>query len=150
TEYPFEYFFFEEDYNQQYQEEVRTSKVMGVFSFLSVLIASMGLLGLISFLVNERQKEVGIRKSYGASATQIAVLFGWHIVRLVLIAWVLAAPLAYFWAQNWLADFAFRIQMPYAIFLWIPLVVIFFSMLVVSLQTIKAAHQNPASILRYE
>ncbi len=150
TEYPFEYYFFEEDYNRQYQEEVRTSKVMGVFSFLSVLIAAMGLLGLISFLANERQKEVGIRKSYGASATQIALLFGWHIIRLVLIAWVLAAPLAYFWARDWLADFAFRIQMPYAIFVWIPLLVMVFSVLIVSWQTIKAAHQNPARILRYE
>jgi len=150
SDYPFEYFFFADDYNQQYIQEVRTSKVMGVFAFLSILIASMGLLGLISFLTNERQKEVGIRKSYGASAFQVVILFSWDIIRLVLVAWVLAIPIAYLWAERWLADFAFRIQMPYAIYFYIPLMVILFSLIVVAWQTIRAAHQNPARILRYE
>ncbi|MFO7939587.1 MAG: FtsX-like permease family protein [Bacteroidales bacterium] len=150
AEYPFEYFFFEDDYNQQYIQEVRTSKVMGVFAFLSVLIAAMGLLGLISFLTNERQKEVGIRKSYGASALQVVFLFSWHIIRLVIVAWILAVPLAYIWAQSWLSGFAFRIQMPYAIYLVIPLLVVVFSFVVVAWQTIRAARQNPARILRYE
>jgi len=150
ADYPFEYFFFKDDYDRQYVQEVRTSKVMGVFSFISILIAAMGLLGLISYLTNERQKEVGIRKSYGASALQITLLFGWQIVKHVLIAWVLAMPIAYFWAKGWLADFAYRITMPYIIFLWIPLLVILCSILIVGWQTLKAAHQNPARILRYE
>jgi putative ABC transport system permease protein len=150
SEYPFEYFFFSNDYNRLYHSEYRTQKILLVFSILSLLIASLGLLGLISFTTVERQKEIGIRKSFGSTTRSILLLLNREIVMLVLFSMLIAWPVAFYSMQRWLQDFAYRTEIDYLMFLVIPFVMLVLSLLIVSYQSFYAAGKNPASILRDE
>ena len=150
SEYPFEYFFFNNDYNRLYHSESRTQKILLVFFFFSLLIASLGLLGLISFTTIERQKEIGIRKSFGSTTRSILLLLNREIVMLVLFSMLIAWPLAFYSMRRWLQDFAYRTEIDYLMFLIIPFVMLVLSLVIVSYQSFYAAGRNPASILRYE
>ena len=146
----FSYTFMDEAFLEQYQEEERLGEVFTYISFLAIFIACLGLFGLAAFMTNQRRREISIRKTLGASTTGIVLLLSREFTRLVLIAIVLAIPLAYLATTDWLEDFAYRIRLGVGIFLIATLIAISIAFLTVSYQTIKAALVNPADNLRHE
>jgi putative ABC transport system permease protein len=147
---PFDFFFLDDAFNTLYEKEVRAGKMFGAFSALAVLIACLGLLGLTSFNVARRVREIGIRKVLGASITRLVLLLNKDFLRLVLIANVLAWPLAY-WAMNkWLEAFAYRIPVRPWTLLLASVLSLAVALAVTAGQTVKAALTNPTESLRYE
>lgn len=147
---PFDFFFLDDRFNQLYKKEQRTGEIFGYFSLLAIFIACLGLLGLASFTVERRTKEIGIRRVLGASAYRIVTLLGKEYVRLVLIANVIAWPVAYLVMNRWLQNFAYRININVWMFILAAAGVLFIAFITVSYQTLKAAFANPADTLRYE
>ncbi len=147
---PYHYFFIDEVFNRQYQADLQFGNVMGLFTILAVLVASLGLFGLASFSTLQRTKEIGIRKILGASLSQLLVLLSADFIRLVLWASVLALPLSYWFVSNWLQNYAYRIDLHGGLFLMPVLAVILLALLTVSYQTIRTARSNPIDSLRYE
>lgn len=147
---PFDYFFLDDFFNRQYQASQQFNQVFGLFAGLAILVACLGLFGLSSFTALQRTKEVGIRKVLGASVNNIVWLLAKNFLQLILIASLIALPLAYWGIQQWLQDFAYRIQIGWWLFM-IPLaLVILLALITVSYQTIKTARANPVNSLRYE
>ncbi len=148
--YPFEFRFVNEDYDLYYQREQRMGQLFGYFAFLAVFIASLGLFGLSSFTVEQRTKEIGIRRVLGASVASITLSFYREFVRLVALAMILAWPLAYYLARGWLNNFAFRISLGPGIFLLTGLLALSLALVTVGYQSIRAARTDPAHTLQYE
>jgi len=147
---PFTYTFLDENLNQQYENEHQFSNSMSLFSLLAIFIACLGLLGLISFMAEQRSKEVGIRKVFGASETNIVLLLTTESFKLVFISCLLAWPIAYFAIQQWLEGFAYRIDITVVPFLFGGASAFILSILVVMYQALKAARKNPIDVLRNE
>lgn len=147
---PFDFFFLDDRFNQLYKKEQRIGEIFGYFSLLAIFIACLGLLGLASFTVERRTKEIGIRRVLGASAYRIVTLLGKEYVRLVIIANVIAWPVAYLAMNRWLQNFAYRININVWMFILAAAGVLFIAFITVSYQTLKAAFANPAETLRYE
>lgn len=147
---PFHYFFLEDNFNALHQTEQRTGKIFGVFSLLAIFIASLGLLGLASFMAEQRTKEIGIRKVLGASVKQILQLFSKDFILWGLAANLVAWPVAYWVMKSWLQNFAYRVTLPYWAFFIAGLIALFFALLTVSVQTIHAALKNPVRAISYE
>ncbi|MEP7258938.1 MAG: ABC transporter permease [Flavitalea sp.] len=147
---PVEYFFLDDYFNQQYQSDQRLGKVFGLFASLAIIVACLGLLGLSSYVIKVRTKEIGIRKVLGASVSSIMVLFSKDFVRLVAIASVIAIPLIYFFADRWLTNYAFRIHVGVIILLLPSLLLLIIALITICLQSLKAAMGNPAGSLRSE
>ncbi|MBC7922809.1 MAG: ABC transporter permease, partial [Ferruginibacter sp.] len=147
---PFEYFFLDEYFNQQYQAEQRFGRVFGLFAGFAVVIACLGLFGLASFTAGQRTKEIGIRKVLGASVPSIVALISKDFIKLLLIANVLAWPLAWWTMDTWLRDFAYRIHIGWWVFALAGGVALVIALLTVSFQAIKAAMANPVESLRTE
>jgi putative ABC transport system permease protein len=149
-ESPLYYFFLDEQYNQQYQADVQFGRISTLFASIAILIACLGLFGLSSFTILQRTKEIGIRKILGASVIEIVNLLSKDFLKLVLIASLLALPLAYFALQQWLSQYATRIQPGWWLFI-IPVgMVLLIALITISFQTVRAATMNPAKSLRYE
>src|SRR6185295_4009809 len=147
---PFQYFFLDEYYNQQYQADQQFGKVFGIFATLAIFIACLGLFGLSSYTVVQRTKEIGVRKVLGASVPQVISLLFRDFAILVAVAIVLAIPASWWLMNNWLSEFANRITLSWWIFL-VPIVtVIFIAWVTISIHTYKAASANPVDSLRYE
>jgi putative ABC transport system permease protein len=147
---PFEFSFLDQDYQKLYDGEQRMSKVFMTFSVLAIFIACLGLFGLASFTVEQRTKEVGIRKVLGASVAGIIGLLSSEFAKLVLISNLIAWPVAYFAMNKWLQEFAYRINLSIGEFLFAAALAVFIALLTVSYQAIRAALANPAEALRYE
>ncbi len=148
--YPFEYRFIDEEYEQLYQSEKRMSDVFGYFTFFTLFVACLGLLGLINHMLEKRKKEVSIRKVLGASVASILSLLSKEYVRLILISCVIAIPIANYFTSDWLDSYAYRVQISWWLYFIPGIVVFLFALLSVGGQTIKAAHQNPVENLRNE
>jgi putative ABC transport system permease protein len=147
---PFSYSFLDESFDNMYREEQRVGKVALTFSLLAVIIACLGLFGLATYMAEQRTKEIGVRKVLGASVPNIVSMLSKDFLKLVLIAFVIAAPVAW-WAMNeWLKDFAFRISIGWWIFIAAGLLAILIAVVTVSFQAIKAAIANPVKSLRTE
>lgn len=147
---PFNYSFLDESFDNMYKEEIRVGKVALTFSLLAVIIACLGLFGLATYMAEQRTKEIGVRKVLGATVPNIVAMLSKDFLKLVLIAIVLAVPVAW-WAMNeWLKDFAFRISIGWWIFLVAGLLAIVIAVVTVSFQAIKAAIANPVKSLRTE
>lgn len=146
----FQYFFLDQDLDQLYAAEERLARVSTAFSFLAILVATLGLLGLVSFAAEQRRQEISVRKVLGATSTQIVRMLSWEFLRLVLLAFGLAVPLAWWLASRWLDDFAFRIEVRPGFFLVAGLSVLLVTLLTVSIQALRAARANPADALRDE
>ena len=147
---PLHYFFMDDYYNQQYQSDQQFAKVFSLFTLFAVVIASLGLFGLSSYMVVKRTKEIGIRKVLGASVKQISILVSKEFIVLVLLANIVALPVSYFIIDNWLNGFAYRISLGILIFL-IPCVsALLITIVTVASQSIKAATANPVNSLRSE
>ncbi|QHT67039.1 ABC transporter permease [Rhodocytophaga rosea] len=147
---PFEYFFLDEFFNQKYQTDQQFGKVFSLFAALAILVACLGLFGLASFTISQRTKEIGIRKVLGASVSSILILLSKDFVRLVLLANVIAWPLAYMGMHWWLQNYPFRIGLSWWLFIIPALFILCIALLTISLQTIRTARSNPIQSLRYE
>jgi putative ABC transport system permease protein len=146
----FEYFFLDDHFNDQYKADQRFGQVFGLFTTLAILVACLGLFGLASFTTLQRTKEIGIRKVLGASVAGIMKLLYQEFALLLLIAFVIATPLAWLTVSNWLQGYAFRISIEWNYF-FIPFIVIaIIALLTVSFQSVKAALANPVKSLRTE
>ena len=148
--HPFTYSFLDQQFAQLYLAEAQVSKLLNYATALAIFIACLGLFGLAAFTAEQRTKEIGIRKVLGASVGSIVVLLSKDFVRLVVLAFVLAAPLAYLAMTRWLDDFAYRVEISWRIFLMAGLLALAIALLTVSYQAIRAAVGNPVKALRYE
>jgi putative ABC transport system permease protein len=147
---PFVYFFQEQYINEQYQEDQRFGAIFNVFSGFSMLIACLGLFGLVSYSVTVRMKEIGVRKVLGASVVNIIVLFSKDYAKLLLISFLIGIPLAYYILSLWLDNFAYKGEVGWILFLIPVLAVGLLSWVAVSLEILKAALTNPVNSLRHE
>jgi putative ABC transport system permease protein len=147
---PFEYTFLSEQYAQLYNAEQNQGQLFTVFSGLAILIACLGLFGLATFNTLQRVKEIGIRKVLGASVFNIVGLLSWEIILLILIANVIAWPVAYYFMDQWLDGFAYKIGVNVWLYILAAFAAVAIALITVGLQTIKAARTNPANTLRYE
>jgi putative ABC transport system permease protein len=150
TDTPLDYTFVNDLIQQQYKQEQRNAKVIGFFASISILIACMGLFGLAAFAARQRRKEIGIRKVLGASVTNIVALLSKGFVKLVLIGFVIAIPIAWYAMNRWLADFAYKIDIGPGIFVLAGAASLLIALLTVSWQSIKAAVANPVESLKSE
>lgn len=148
--HPFEYYFLDESFNRMYNTEQRLGSIFGYFSFLAIFIACLGLFGLASFTVEQKTKEIGIRKVLGASVPGIFSLLSKGLTKWILLANIISWPLAYYFLNKWLQNFAYRVNLNVWIFILSGLVALAIALLTVSYQTIKAATANPVESLRYE
>lgn len=147
---PFEFYFMDDAYDAMYRAENRLAKISDVFVAFTLLIACLGLFGLATFMASQRTKEIGIRKVLGASIASIATLLSKDFIKLIIIAIVIASPIAW-WAMNkWLQGFAYRIDLSVWIFLIAGVATILIALITVSFQSIKAATSNPVKSLRTE
>jgi putative ABC transport system permease protein len=147
---PFEYSFLDERFNEQYRADQRFGQVFGLFTGLAILVACLGLFGLASFTTAQRTKEIGIRKVLGASVGEIVQMLYREFAVLILVAFVLATPLAWYAVSQWLNGYAFRADMQWWLFVAPFGLVLLIALLTVSFQSIKAALTNPVTSLRSE
>ncbi|MCU0643760.1 MAG: ABC transporter permease [bacterium] len=146
----FVYRFFDEDFDFMYHQEIRVAKTIGYFSILAIFIACLGLFGLASFMAEQRTKEIGVRKTLGASIPGIILLLSKEFTRWILLAAILAWPVGYLVMNKWLQSFAYRINMGILIFILAGVLALLIALATVSYQAIKAALANPVESLRYE
>ncbi|HCL83079.1 MAG TPA: cell division protein FtsX [Chitinophagaceae bacterium] len=147
---PFSYQFMDEAFADMYRSEQRVGKIAFLFATLAIVIASMGLFGLATFMAEQRMKEIGIRKVLGASVQRIMGLMTREFLRLVCISFIIAAPVAW-WAMNsWLNDFAYRVQIAWWMFVVSALLSLFIALFTVSIQAFRAAIMNPVKSLKTE
>jgi putative ABC transport system permease protein len=148
--FPFRYDFLDEDFAKQYGAEQSVSSLVNIFACVSILIACLGLLGLSSFSADQRAKEIGVRKVHGASTSSLVLLLSKQYAKLMIIAFFIAAPLSYFYMQQWLSNFAYRIDMNVALFIGAGIVTFAIGALTVSYKSYAAALANPAKTLNEE
>ena len=148
--YDFNYFFLDDTFSQQYKSEEKLARVFALFATITVAIAAIGLLGLVSFMVVSRTKEIGVRKVLGAGVFTIVRLLSKEFVILVTLANVIAIPVAWYFANEWLTGFAFRMSINPMLFAWTLFSAIMLTLVTVGYQTIRAALVNPVKSLRYE
>jgi len=147
---PFEYTFLEDNIQKQYEQDRNISKIITVFTVIAMIICSLGLFGLSSFMAERRFKEIGIRKVMGANVQQIVVMMSTEFVKLVGIAFVIGAPLAWYIMKQWLDDFAYQIPLDVTIFLLAGLSAAIVAIITISYESIRAASVNPVKSLRTE
>jgi putative ABC transport system permease protein len=150
TDNPFVYSFLNERFNKMYESEQRIGQLFGIFAGLAVFISCLGLFGLAAFATHQRTKEIGVRKVLGASVTSIVTLLLANFLKLILIAIVIASPVAGYFMNQWLQDFAYRVDLSWWIFGLAGILAISIAILTVSYQTIKAALMNPVKSLKSE
>ncbi len=145
---PLDYFFLEDYYNEQYRNEMRFGKVFGLFAFLAIFIASLGLFGLSSYTTLQRTREIGLRKVLGSSAGSAVLLLLRYFIIQVLIAVPIGLGLGYFIMSGWLQNFPYRTGIGWWFYLVPILLVLLITILTVSSQVLKTANVNPAESLR--
>jgi len=146
----FEYFFLDDHFDEQYKADKRFGQVFGLFTSLAILVACLGLFGLASFTTLQRTKEIGIRKVLGASVTNILRLLYREFAFLLLIAFVIAAPIAWLSVSKWLQGYAFRINIQWTYFVLPFAAIVLVALITVSFQSVRAAMANPVKSLRTE
>lgn len=146
----FDYFFLDEVFNAQYQSDQRLSKILAIFSLVAIFIACLGLFGLVSFTAIKKTKEIGIRKILGATISHIAFIFSKEFLGLILIANVIALPIAWYLIKQWLENYAYAIPISWLFFAVPALLILLIALLTISFHTLKAALINPVNHLRYE
>ncbi len=147
---PFSYSFLDDEYDAMYRTEQRLGILMSLFCGMAILVTCLGLLGLMTFMVAQRTKEIGIRKVLGASVLNITTLLSKDFLKLVFIAIIIATPVAWYFMHDWLQDFAYRIHISWFVFVATAIVALLIALLTVSFQAIKAAIANPVKSLRTE
>ncbi len=146
----FSYFFLSDTFANQYAKEQQTAKVFSLFSVITILIAAIGLFGLVSFLITAKTKEIGLRKILGASMWNLASLLSREFLLLVVVANMAAIPLVIYFAKQWLNGFAYHLQLNFMIFLYTILITLFITVITISIQIVNATLSNPVNALRSE
>jgi putative ABC transport system permease protein len=147
---PFVYSFFDEDFSKMYEKETKFARIISTFSFLSIFIACLGLIGLVTFAIEKKKKEISIRKVLGAEIKNIIYLVSKEFLLLIVIANIIAMPVAYYGMSKWLDDFAYKTELSWWIFILSILVSVAISIITIGSQTFKAAVANPVDSLRSE
>ena len=147
---PFSYRFLDDSFNEMYRSEQRAGTIAIVFAVLAVLIACLGLLGLVTYMAEQRTKEIGIRKVLGASVNNVVVMLSKDFLLLVIIASVIAFPVAWWAMHKWLQDYVYRVNISWWVFGVAAVIALLIALLTVSFQAIKAALSNPVKSLRAE
>ncbi|QJB34221.1 ABC transporter permease [Chitinophaga oryzae] len=147
---PFDYHFLDDDFNRMYKSEYRVGAVLGVFATLVMIVSCLGLLGLAALTTQQRTREIGIRKVLGASVTNVVAMLSKDFIRLVLLALLLAVPVAWYVGRNWLDAFAYHASLSVWLFVAAGALAIVVALLTVSLQSVKTATMNPVKSLRAE
>jgi len=148
--FPFKYYFTDDEIANRYKAEYTVSKLSRYFAFLAIFISCLGLFGLVTFTAEQRTKEIGIRKVLGASVTGIVGMLSKDFLKLVIIAAVIAFPVAWWAMHRWLNDFAYRVNIGWWVFVVAGIVALLIALLTISFQSIKAAIANPVKSLRTE
>ncbi len=146
----FNYSFMADDYSAKFRKEQQLSKIFFVFTFLAIIIASLGLLGLATFTAEQRSKEIGIRKAMGASTDIVVKLMSLEYLNLIFISFIIAVPLSYIIINWWLKNFAYKTDIGIVSFLWGGVIAVIMAVLSVGYQSLKAASRNPVDSLKYE
>jgi putative ABC transport system permease protein len=149
-ETPYDYTFIDTNFERLYEAEQRQESIFTAFAIIAILIACLGLFGLSAFTISQRVKEIGIRKVLGASIGSIVTLLSKDFLKLVIIAAVIAFPVAWYAMHSWLQDFAYRITIPWWIFLIAGVIAALIALATISFQSIRAALANPVKNLRTE
>jgi putative ABC transport system permease protein len=149
-DYPFEYHFVDEDYSRKFDDEKRTGTLAGLFGALTIFISCLGLFGLATYMAEARVKEIGVRKVLGASVAGIAAMLSKDFVQLVLIAFFVATPVAWYAMHAWLQDYPYRVEIRWWVFALAAGLSIGIALLTVSFQAVRAGLMNPADSLRSE
>ena len=147
---PFKYTILEDEFNSMHKDEFRTGQLFTIFSVLTIFIACLGLLGLASFIAQKKTKEIGIRKALGASVLKITKLLLKQFTLWVVVANVIAWPVAYIAMHKWLQNFAYKVEIKWWVFVVSALLGLLIAVVTVSYQAISAARKNPVDSLRYE
>ncbi len=147
---PFEYQFLDEEYNRLYKTEIRISQVFGVFAFLAIFIAALGLLGLSSYTILQRSKEISVRKVLGASVGQIAGMLSSSFLKLIGIAFLISLPISWYLMTDWLSGFAFKVTMGAGTLALAALFAVGIGLLTVGYQSLRAGFTNPVDWLKDE
>ena len=150
SRYPFEYHFLDDNFARLYDIDRRLMRIMGAFSLLAIAVASLGLFGLATYAAERRRKEVGVRKVLGAGVTSIVALLSKDFALLVVIAFAIAAPVAYLLMRRWLDSFVYRVDPGFGILALTGGIVLMVAIATVSVQALRAARQDPVRSLRYE
>jgi putative ABC transport system permease protein len=145
-----QYAFLDENFAKQYQSEEKQGQIIVAFTVLAVLISCLGLLGLVTFTASQRTREIGIRKTLGAGVSDIVLLLSRDLVKLVLLAIVIATPIAYYVMHLWLQSFAYRVSIGWGVFVLAGGLTLLAALLTLGIQTVKAALANPVASLRSE
>jgi ABC-type antimicrobial peptide transport system permease subunit len=140
----------DEEFGNKFSNEERIGKLSSYFAILAILISCLGLFGLASFVAEQRTKEIGIRKVLGASVANLWSLLSKEFVLLVIVSCILAVPIAWYYLQNWLSNYDYRITIKWQVFLIAAALALFITLLTVSFQAIRAAIANPVKSLRTE
>jgi putative ABC transport system permease protein len=147
---PFDYNFLDTEFDSQYRSEQRLGSIFSIFAGLSIFIACLGLFGLSAFMAERRTKEIGVRKVLGASVQNVVVLLSKDFLKLTIVAAIIAFPVAWYFMNKWLQDFAYRINITWTIFLVAGLSTLAITLVTISFQAIRAAVANPVKSLRTE
>ena len=146
----FEYTFLDDRFDRQYKSDEQLAEVIGYFTGIAIIIACLGLFALSSFMVSRRVKEIGVRKVLGASVSTIYSMLSWDFLKWILVAIVVASPVAWFLMKMWLSTFAYHIELGIDIFVMAALIAIGIALLTVTGQTLRVARANPVDSLKYE
>jgi putative ABC transport system permease protein len=150
SSYPFEYSLLSEDYEQLYENEKKLGTLVLLFTLLAILVACLGLVGLTNFMTDKRTKEIGIRKTFGANSTKIIWALSNEFTFLILIANIIAWPLAYYFSLEFMQNFAYQKPVSVWIFILATIITIAITLLTILYQSYKIAIKNPTESLRYE
>jgi putative ABC transport system permease protein len=148
--YPFEYTFLDQKFDELYGRDLRQQTILSIFSGLAIIIACLGLFGLASFTAAKRTKEIGVRKVLGSSVQAIILLLSKELLKPVLLATLLAIPVAYLVMHNWLQNFAYRTPLSWWIFLLAAMITVAIALTTVGFKALKSALANPTRSLRTE
>lgn len=149
-EFPVRYYFADQEFEKLYNSEQTVNKLSMSFTVLAILISCLGLLGLTIFTIEQRKKEIGVRKVIGASTISIVSMLSRDIVKLVMIAALIATPIAWFAMDNWLSQFAYKMDVSWWLFIGPTLVTLVIALSTISFQAVKAALTNPVNSLKAE
>ncbi len=148
--YPFEYQFADQEFGKKFLTEDLISRIINIFAGLAIFICCIGLAGLASFTIQKRIREIGIRKVLGATVQQLLMLISKEFLKLVLIAFVIAVPLTWWLMNNWLEKYPYRVNISGWLFGAVGIIILLLTLVVVSLNTMRAAIANPVKSLRTE
>jgi putative ABC transport system permease protein len=149
-DYPLEYNFLDESFNQMYKADDKLKSLLSIFTAVTIFVGCLGLFGLAAYAAERRRKEVGIRKVLGASVKGIVLHLSKDFIKLVLIALIIASPIAWYLMNKWLQNFPYRVNISWWIFILSGLMTVLIALITVSFQSIKAATNNPVKSLRTE